>query len=93
MPSGAILAAATIDCDLDRADLGRQLEMPLLVLWGANSSVGKRFADNLYATYERSLTSALGSLYVFYDVSRRLTLRAQAGERTSVDLILRISHD
>ena len=38
-------AAATIDCELDTADLGRKLAMPILVLWGKNSSVGKRFAD------------------------------------------------
>ena len=40
-------AAAGIDCELDAADLGRKLDMPILVLWGAASSVGKRFADPL----------------------------------------------
>ena len=40
-------AAATIDCELDTADLGRKLAMPILVLWGKSSSVGKRFADPL----------------------------------------------
>ena len=40
-------AAATIDCELDTADLGRKLAMPILVLWGKTSSVGKRFADPL----------------------------------------------
>ena len=29
----------------DTANLGRKLEMSALVLWGAASSVGKRFAD------------------------------------------------
>ena len=42
---GDYRAAATIDCELDTADLGRKLAMPILVLWGKNSSVGKRFAD------------------------------------------------
>ena len=42
-------AAATIDCELDTADLGRKLKMPILVLWGKTSSVGKRFADPLGA--------------------------------------------
>lgn len=60
---------------------------------GAALTIGKRFADNLYATLERSLTGALGTLFVFYDVTSRLTLRAQAGERTAVDLIYRISYD
>ena len=40
-------AAATIDCALDTADLDRCLEMPILVLWGKSSSVGKRFNDPL----------------------------------------------
>ena len=44
---GDYRAAASIDCDLDTADLGRKLAMPLLVLWGARSSVGRRFADPL----------------------------------------------
>lgn len=42
---GDYRAAAGIDCDLDTADLHRKLDMPLLVLWGNTSSVGKRFAD------------------------------------------------
>jgi hypothetical protein len=29
---------------LDAADLGHKLTMPILVLWGQTSSVGKRFA-------------------------------------------------
>src|SRR6195256_5076174 len=44
---GDYRAAAGIDCELDTADLGRKLDMPILVLWGAASSVGKRFADPL----------------------------------------------
>jgi haloacetate dehalogenase len=40
-------AAATIDCELDTADLGRKLTMPILVLWGMRSGVGRRFADPL----------------------------------------------
>lgn len=54
---------------------------------GAVVTLGKRFARDFYASYERSLSGALGTLYIFYDVSRRLTVRAQAGERAGVDLI------
>ena len=54
---------------------------------GAVVRVGKRFADNFYAAYERSLQGAMGTLFIFYDVSRRLTVRAEAGERTGLDLI------
>jgi haloacetate dehalogenase len=42
---GDYRAAATIDCELDTADLHRKLAMPILVLWGKTSSVGKRFSD------------------------------------------------
>jgi translocation and assembly module TamB len=56
-------------------------------------ALGKRFARNFYASYERSLSGALGTLYIFYDVSRRFTLRAEAGERTGVDLIFTFSFD
>ena len=55
--------------------------------------LGKRFADNFYAAYERSLSGAMGTLYIFYDVSRRLTVRAEAGERTGVDLIFTFAFD
>jgi haloacetate dehalogenase len=47
-------AAATIDCELDTADLGRRLAMPLLVLWGARGSVGKRFPDPLALWRQRA---------------------------------------
>ena len=60
---------------------------------GAVVRVGKRFADNFYAAYERSLSGAMGTLFIFYDVSRRLTLRAEAGERTGIDLIFTFSFD
>lgn len=33
-------AGASIDLQHDRADLGRRVEVPMLVLWGANSVVG-----------------------------------------------------
>lgn len=60
---------------------------------GAVVTLGKRFAKNFYASYERSLSGALGTLYLFYDISRRVTLRAEAGERTGVDLIWTFSFD
>lgn len=36
-------AAAGIDLEHDRADLGRKLECPLLVLWGAHGVVGRTY--------------------------------------------------
>lgn len=46
-------------------------------------SIGKRLSRRLYLSYERSLSGALGTLFVFYDISRRFTLRAQTNEKTS----------
>ncbi|MBC7470667.1 MAG: translocation/assembly module TamB domain-containing protein, partial [Ramlibacter sp.] len=60
---------------------------------GAVVTLGKRFARDFYASYESSLGGALGTLNIFYDVSRRLTLRARAGERTAVDLIYTFSYN
>lgn len=60
---------------------------------GPAVTLGKRLGQNLYASYERSLSGALGTLYLFYDLSRRLTVRAQAGDRAAVDLILTFRYD
>jgi translocation and assembly module TamB len=60
---------------------------------GAVVTLGKRFASNFYASYERSLSGTLGTLFIFYDVSRRLTVRGSAGERAAVDLIYTFSFD
>lgn len=56
-------------------------------------TVGKRLGDDLYVTYERSLSSALGTLYIFLDLSRRLTLRAQTGPQSALDLIYTMRYD
>jgi translocation and assembly module TamB len=60
---------------------------------GAVVRVGRRFAENFYAAYERSLSGAMGTLFIFYDLSERLTVRAEAGERTGVDLIFTFAFD
>ncbi|MBY0408776.1 MAG: translocation/assembly module TamB domain-containing protein, partial [Burkholderiaceae bacterium] len=54
---------------------------------------GKRLSKDLYLTYERSLSGTLGTLYIFYDLSRRLTLRGQTGEKSAVDLIYTHQYD
>lgn len=60
---------------------------------GAVVRLGKRFAENFYAAYERSMSGAMGTLYIFYDVSKRFTVRAEAGERTGIDLIFTFAFD
>jgi len=56
-------------------------------------TLGKRFSRNFYAAYERSLGGALGTFYVFYDLSRRFTIRAQTGQQNAVDLIFTLQYD
>jgi translocation and assembly module TamB len=60
---------------------------------GPAITLGKRFGRNFYAAYERSLSGALGTLYIFYDLTRRVTVRAETGTRTAVDLIFTFSFD
>jgi translocation and assembly module TamB len=60
---------------------------------GAALTFGKRLSTNLYLTYERSLSGTLGTLYIFYDLTRRLTLRGQTGEKSAVDLIYTVKYD
>jgi translocation and assembly module TamB len=64
---------------------------------GSSSSgaltLGKRLADNLYLSYERSLAGTLNTVSIFYDVTRRVTVRARAGSENAVDLIFTLSHD
>ena len=56
-------------------------------------TLGKRFSQNFYVAYERSVSGALGTLLVFYDLSQRFTIRAQAGQQSAIDLIFTIPFD
>ena len=57
-------------------------------LAGGSVTLGKRFAHNFYVTYEQGLNAAMGTLYFFYDINRRMKLRAYAGEsNTGLDLV------
>jgi translocation and assembly module TamB len=60
---------------------------------GATVTLGKRVSRNFYVAYERSLAGTLGTFYIFYDLSRRFTLRAQTGEQSAVDLIFTLRYD
>lgn len=50
-------------------------------------TLGKRISQDLYLSYEQSLSGAVGTLYILYDLSQRLTLRGQTGLQTALDLI------
>lgn len=60
---------------------------------GAAITLGKRLSSELYVTYEQSLTSAIGAIYIFYDLSKRLTLRGQTGTQSAVDIIYTVEKD
>ena len=57
----------------------------------ASVTLGKRLSDRLYAAYEHSLAGTGGTLMIFYELSRRWTLRGQAGANQAIDLIYRLS--
>ncbi|WP_180125515.1 translocation/assembly module TamB domain-containing protein [Rhodoferax sp. BLA1] len=59
----------------------------------ASITLGKRLSQDFYVAYESSLGGAMGVFYIFYDLSRYLTLRAQTGEQSAVDLIWTRSYD
>ena len=59
----------------------------------ATVKLGKRLSRDFYVAYERSLAGTLGTFYVFYDLSRRFTLRAQSGQQNAVDLIFTTRFD
>ena len=56
-------------------------------------TLGKRFSRNFYVAYERGLDATMGTLYFFYDLSRRIKLRGETGTESAIDLIYTISYD
>jgi translocation and assembly module TamB len=60
---------------------------------GATVTLGKRISRDFYVAYERSLVGTVGTLSIFYDLSRRFTLRGQTGEQSAVDLIFTLRYD
>lgn len=56
-------------------------------------TLGKRLSKDFYLTYERSLGGAFGTIFIFYDLTTRLTLRGQAGQTSGLDLIYTVKYD
>ncbi|TSE29357.1 Translocation and assembly module TamB [Tepidimonas thermarum] len=56
-------------------------------------SLGKRLSNRLYLGYRRSLVGLVGTVSILYDVSRRLTLRAQAGDDNAIELLYTRRYD
>lgn len=60
----------------------------------ASVTLGKRLSERLYAAYEHSIAGTGGTLMIFYELSRRWSLRGQAGaENSALDLIFKLSFD
>ena len=60
---------------------------------GATVTLGKRLGNDFYVAYESGLAGSLGVFTIFYDLSRHLTLRAQTGEQSAIDLIWTYRYD
>ena len=56
-------------------------------------TLGKRLSKDFYVSYERSLAGTMGTFYIFYDLTRRIALRAQTGEKSAIDLIFTFNYD
>jgi translocation and assembly module TamB len=60
---------------------------------GATLTVGKRLSQDFYVAYETGLAGAVGTLQVFYDLSRRISLRASTGSQSAVDVVFTHRYD
>jgi translocation and assembly module TamB len=80
---------------LDEVSLGQIATTNLDGTTGTEASVrlGKRISRDFYVAYERGLAGTLGTFYVFYDLSRRFTLRGESGTQNAVDLIFTTRYD
>jgi translocation and assembly module TamB len=80
---------------LDEVSLGQIATTNLDGTTGTEATVrlGKRISRDFYVAYERGLAGTLGTFYVFYDLSRRFTLRGESGIQNAVDLIFTTRYD
>src|SRR5690606_23874994 len=73
--------------------LADDLGVDELGLGDSGVSIGKRISDQLYVTYEAGLSGAASTLYIFYAITRRFTVRGESGEANAVDLIYSFDFD
>ncbi|MDD5029721.1 MAG: translocation/assembly module TamB domain-containing protein [Rhodoferax sp.] len=59
----------------------------------ATVTLGKRLTQDFYVAYESGLAGTMGVFTIFYDLSRRLTLRARTGEQSALDLVWTLRYD
>ena len=60
---------------------------------GTSVTLGKRLSNRFYVAFESGVNGAMGVFSIFYDLSRRFTLRAQTGEHSAIDLIFTLRYD
>lgn len=73
--------------------LASGLGLDELGLGASSVSIGKRLSDELYLTYQAGLSGAASTLFIVYDITRRLSVRGATGEVSAVDLVYTISYD
>lgn len=56
-------------------------------------SLGKRLSDRVYVNYEQGITGAKQLVRITYDLSRHLSLRAQGGTESTVDVFYTFRFD
>jgi translocation and assembly module TamB len=90
--SGGLAQSLGLD-EISMGGLGSTTSSDGTAAAGATVKLGKRLAGNFYVAYERSVAGAYGTFYIFYDLTKRFTLRGQTGEQSAVDLIFTTRHD
>ena len=102
MQQAALALLGKLGADSSGGNLASRFGLDEIGFKGASSNgevqdsavtLGKRLSKDFYVTYERSLAGTLGTFYIFYDLTQRLTLRGQAGEHYGADLIYTIKYD
>ena len=56
-------------------------------------AIGKRLSSRLLVTYEQGLRGVWNLLRIQYDITSRLSLRAQTGSESAIDVLYRFSFD
>ena len=56
-------------------------------------AIGKRLSSKLVITYEQGLRGVWNLLRIQYDITNRLSLRAQTGSESALDVLYRVSFD
>ncbi|HPU51721.1 MAG TPA: translocation/assembly module TamB domain-containing protein [Burkholderiaceae bacterium] len=56
-------------------------------------TIGKRLSSKLLVTYEQGLRGVWNLLRIQYDITSRLSLRAQTGSESALDVLYRVSFD